>query len=201
MKHLAALFALLCTLLAACSPSTSIPYDTTLVKVEGPRPRAADFTFHADADFTATERVAIVAATNEWRTFSSGRVDLRVAFDLDFNSIEALKKYKDAPVIIRAESWMSVVQDEPGNVIAYTNGKRQIVIIVDRVPSFLPIVMHEMGHAAGLRWPDWCPQSPRGEADCDHSPDLNSIMSAAYRGVRSFTDADRAFCRASGHCP
>lgn len=153
---------------------------------------------HGDVDFTDVERAAIISATNEWRSFSGGRVDIKVVFDLDFDD-ESAMQYKQAPVIIRVDSTMRLGVD-PGT-IAFTNSHHQIALIMDRLTSFRPVVMHEMGHAAGLRWPDWCPSTRYGDADCDHSPDLNSIMSAVYRGAQSFTPADKAFCRAAGYCP
>jgi len=195
VKHLGLLVALLALVVSACCVTS------TTVSIHPPQAKATSFTTHVDTAFTPAERAAIVEATKEWERFSSGRVHIEAVFDLDFDSVETLKKFQDAPIIVRAESWMSILDDTPQGVLAWTNGKRQIVLIVDRIPSFKPVIMHEMGHAAGLAWPDWCPADAYGQADCNHSPDLDSIMSARYRGVQAFTDADRAFCRASGYCP
>lgn len=154
---------------------------------------------HGDVDFTPTERDALVGSAEAWRAFSQGRVNIRIVFDLDFEDIETVKQYKDAPVIIRAESWMPLSAER--GMLGYTNSQRQIVLVMDRIVNLRPVAMHEMGHAAGLAWPDWCPADRNGRADCDHSPDKDSIMSAVYRGAQEFTEADAAFCRASGYCP
>ncbi len=82
--------------------------------------------------------------------------------------------------------------------MGWTTGEA-VNIVVDRVrlDQLHTLLAHELGHAAGLGWP-FCFV---GNAQCHHTPDKSSVMSAAFAGAPEFTLSDLAFCRASCLCP
>lgn len=159
--------------------------------------------FHADQAFTPEERDSLALAANDWYAFSDGQVDYRVMFDLD--TLRTLE-----PMILRAESWMDEVRAyesllknedyEPYHVAGYKQSNPlRITLVMDRVggvPSDLRyLAAHEMGHVAGLKWPDCYDTS----LVCKHSPDPSALMAPVFSAA-PFNDADKALCRASCLC-
>lgn len=159
---------------------------------------------HADVDFNAKGRAALVQAAESWRKLTKGRVRINVIFDLDFDSIANLKAHRDAKdtILVGVLSEYPIVAEidaatNRGNgsttlaVTAHLEyGARGIFLIMDRIreDAFLSVAIHEFGHLAGL--PDL--------------PTHGSVMSGASVfgevPVVEFTEEDRMLCRVGAYC-
>lgn len=154
-------------------------------------------TYHADTTFIPSERTAIERAAERMREVSSGRIVLRVAYDLDFASTSSVLSHRGEPLIMRRLSWMpsvsSIDLEFRSNVLAWTTlfPEPRVNLIVDRVPNLEWVTAHEFAHA--MRW--------EGHADSQgHSPDWDSVFFRAYHGQTAWTPSDVAACRAACLC-
>lgn len=155
-----------------------------------------------DEGFTPEGRRQIELAAAKWREVSNGRVRLDVVFDLDFESLENLRRHRDArhAQVVGLMSWMPLAEAIDAHFarqgirpLAATTGESPpaVFLILDRIEAehFLSVVMHEFGHVAGL----------------DDLPLLGSVMSYAEVPGQpvpvEFTEADRALCKAARLCP
>jgi hypothetical protein len=162
-----------------CPACTHVPSITvaTILSAQVPdaeAPKAATVTFHADTDFTPSERAHIQDACDVWRKQTGGQALITVVYDLDFQDLLGLQAHKDAGdnVLIRATSDLDMVAmedgDSPGSVLGWMtrggihNPDRdpiEGVFVVDRMSGvFLAVVVHEFGHALGL------PHNPAAQA-------------------------------------
>jgi hypothetical protein len=163
---------------------------------------------HADTAFTPPERDALNKAADDWLGISKGRIHFTPIYDVDFSSTSSVVSHGSEAMIIRALAWMPIV-DVQDTRISSRYGRRtrvygwtesdpvRVYLVVDRIERLKEIAVHELGHAAGLVWPNCDP----AREDCDHVNDRSSIMAAAYDDAQAFTTADLALCRASCLCP
>lgn len=139
-----------------------------------PAPRTADSEVHApartlemhgDTDFTGPEREALLGSVRDLEAQTAGYLRIVLTFDLDFRDQDAVIRAWKAWSLVRVDSSNDVVkqldarcdcshlgftaQETP----AHRASERQMVLVVDRLPSmqkFLHVGMHELLHAAGL---------------------------------------------------
>ncbi len=197
MKHLSALVLFIFVLLASCASETP----GTRTTCEDGELEHVRVRFSVDGAFTAPEREALQQATDDWFILSGGHIDFSLSYDFDNDT--------GNPHIYRLESWMSVVREKDAKASAdlgapYAQGGWQgsddIYLVVDR---YLPgqiryLATHELGHAAGLAWPN-CRES---RSFCIHSPDPKAVMfPSGPHDDNRLTQADGDFCRASCLCP
>ncbi len=158
--------------------------------------------FAVDNGFSPNERAALQRATDNWFVFSESHVDVSLSYALDTD--------EDHPHIYRVQSWMQVVKDQdkkatvdPAKPFIHLGWESAgtIFLVIDRIrPEHLAIIAtHELGHAAGLAWPDCLERLP--QTDCHHSPDPTALMAPEFNGQQGFNDADKQFCRVSCLCP
>jgi hypothetical protein len=159
--------------------------------------------FRGDPSFSAEERVDIMRATDDWMRFSSGRINHIVSFE----SLGAAWE----PRIIRVESTSPLVLSQEAEQAAkrgvktftvlgwQSDSPMRVYVVADRArpPVLRKVAAHELGHAAGLQWPD-CDKSKR---DCPHSPVPGAIMFSSIEADSAFGAADLELCRASCLCP
>lgn len=132
-----------------------------LVACARPRPprvvMEASFWLHGDTRFLPHERAAFEEAIRRWNVHTRGRVALAVAWDLDDDTLIALK---DEPRIVRVEEDDARTRAVDarlgaGRARAFTrpagDGLPIIVCVVHaRVRDWLATAMHEIGHVVGL---------------------------------------------------
>ncbi len=188
MKYLLALVALLVVLLS-CS---SVPPGTIKTCDDGPR--RVRVRFAPDPAFTLAERAQLQRAVDEWFAFSDGRVDFSLA-------PYALELDDSSPHIYRTESWMRVVRAKERELktqlAGWATNDPHVFLVIDWVaPDQLWILAaHELGHVAGLQWPN-CDGTRK---ECIHSPDPRALMAPAFSG-QPFGASDLDLCRASCVC-
>lgn len=147
-------------------------------------------------DFTSEEREDFQTAIDNWRTLSKGRIHLQLSCELTGTNVW------------KVPSWDPAVEKEDSNlpgggeVLATTDRHvGEMWIVYDRIPRYLfrPVVQHELGHWAQLRWPD-CHDT---NFVCNHVPKEQgpAIMTGMTSGATEFTPSDLAFCIESGACP
>jgi hypothetical protein len=154
--------------------------------------------FHADVDFTPSERADISTACRNWDTFSSGRATCEAAYDHNFAT--------DLPVpgvhyIVRESSFGMVNE----SVLAFTHDRTVVVMLADRISlysdqyvarlgepfteAFRIVVQHEFGHVFGFGHVD--PEMKNG----------NTMHASVNWGTdRKFGPDDLSACRALGLC-
>jgi hypothetical protein len=152
-----------------------------------------------DNAFSPPERADIQQAVDDWFAFSEGHIGFTLTYNID--------PKVDQGHIFRVESWMKVVLDEEAEMakkhgvpefhLAGWEDDGDIYLIVDRAgPLLKHLATHELGHEAGLKWPN-C-QKPSWE--CVHSPDPKALTAATLSDT-VLGEADKEFCRASCLCP
>jgi hypothetical protein len=170
---------LLLALLVACSssPPSSPPAELAI------RPLVVDRTIHGDTRFPVEERILAEFAAEAWRAFSAGRVRFAIVWDYDERTFLELA---ERPHLVRVSPGLEKVSlldaHARGRVLGYVDGV-EIGIVAERCAEFYPVVLHELGHAAGL-------------LDVD-SP--GAVMAGAGPGW-SFKRADRLECQRVGLC-
>lgn len=154
--------------------------------------REVALTLHGDTRFSQEERWIVEAAADAWARFTAGRVRVAIAWDLD----------EAAAAGGRARGWARLVRDDGRGrgarlmAQARTGGGDPVVgwvdhgppvvvhVVADRVPELYPVVLHELGHVAGLP---------------DLEPEARAVMTPGA-GRWAFSAADRAACEAFGVC-
>lgn len=76
-----------------------------------PPPVKPSVVLHADVEFTPTEQGKILESAQIWREQTSGLADIRVIFDLDFNSVSSLEQHRTDDLLIRMTSDLKAIQD------------------------------------------------------------------------------------------
>lgn len=192
MKKFFSLVALLVLLLACCTP-----------KPVAPEPlRTFTVVMHADKDFTAEGRSRILSAARAWHTFTEGRVDIYVEFDLDFDDVPGLKAHQAAhhSVLIPVLSDYPIAQAIDSELrgkgiplaatVQLKDGSSGVFLIMDRIDpdNFELVVTHELGHVAGL--PDLS----------EYGAIMSGVESNTVPTPKTFMPADLEACRASKYC-
>lgn len=155
------------------------------------------FVVHGDTSFKPEERMIVELACERWRRFSGGRINLVMAWDL---SPEALVDGDRARYLVSQARLLRVEHDDsraarvqarlhPGeHALGFTTPKGVVPpiagIVADRVAELYPVVLHELGHVAGL------PELPAGE---------RGVMSRDVEAWK-FTEADWKLCVAEAVC-
>lgn len=204
--------------LAACTPAVTVAPPKPVppvAKASAPMVPDADrvtVVLHADVAFTKSERAALEWAAEVWRQQTQGLADIRIVYDLDFNSVSTLKANVDNNVLIRFTSDIELIQKmdckhaeamelpcgtgegpkvlgfvyPPGGVNAAEQSPIRMGIVSDRVTGdgrLEGVTLHELGHVLGIA----------------HLKERSSIMFPAYSDGRKAClkspDLD-AYCRA-----
>lgn len=169
--------------------------------------RAVAVDWRADTAFTTKEQQAIADGFADVGAFTGGRVQTSIAWDVDWWNTKSVVSASSGPMIVRVTSSMRPVK-EADDALSARHGHRvtvrawtepsplRIYFVVDRITQLRQTASHEMMHAAGARFPNCAAK------DCDHVADDDSIMSQGIRDdVHTWSNADRALCRASCLCP
>lgn len=162
-------------------------------------------TFDATTFTDPKEQAAITRAGDMWRAMSKGQIDMRFAFTPEGATTAGgaiLRVHKADPDVVAYNAAQQKAGNEPAgwSVLGWEIGQTvHIVIDGNGITSdnLHSLVAHELGHAAGLRWP-FC---LAGNEDCVHSPDPHAVMAPAFSGAPELTPSDLALCRASCLCP
>lgn len=153
MKRFLIVLLCLCFLVVACTPQR--PPERPHRKVD-----QVVYAVHVDESFPPRERKLLVEATDRLRDQTSGFIDVRVVFDLDFDSNESLVLHEDDNLILRldANHLPSGKQSTTVRTLAFTlvymddvDLMRQSVsyLVWDRLSDdtvFVHVAMHEMLH-------------------------------------------------------
>src|SRR6185369_15454111 len=138
--------------------------------------------FHVSSSFTGDEQVKLLEAAQDWGFFSQDRIRFKLIYD----------GYTPpgTPSIIRVHSQDAIVRsyDEIQQAIRGTDYQangwyepvvNRLYLVVDRLDGekFRLVATHEMGHAAGLRWPD-CDEDLK--QTCEHARDPSALMAQRY---------------------
>lgn len=145
-------------------------------------------TLHGDTRLTQEERWIVEHACAEWRRFTRGRVRIAVTWDLDE---AAVMRALALPRLVRAEPWQAATEMAQAHtqnmdpVAGWTvEGPPVVVHLVMRnAPELYPVVLHELGHVAGL----------------GHVEAVRAVMMPGAQGW-TFTAADEAECARVGVC-
>lgn len=201
------LVALVALVTASCAlPAGDSPYG--YVSVDQVPPATCRTTYRQTFDATAftdpAEQAAIMKAGQMWRDLSGGQIDMHFAFTMADGAGAAggviLRMQSTDPETLAYNASQIAKNHYPAtwHVDGWTTGQTVHLVINEVAIGDLPsLAAHELGHAAGLRWP-FCIE---GQVDCVHSPDPHAIMGAAFTGAPVMTPSDLAFCRASCLCP
>lgn len=140
-------FALGCAQLSIARPTHVVPQ----VRME----------IHADTSFTAHERELILKAAQQMNEQTNGFLEYRIVFDLNFDSIETLRKYSGKRNILTRVH--SSAKDIEKKTLGYCivnfndldlNNPARAALIYDRLPSdeaWIHVAMHEMLHMVRLQ--------------------------------------------------
>lgn len=169
--------------------------------------RSVSVAWRADTSFTPAEQDAIVDGFADVGALTAGRVQTSIAWNVDWTSTKSVVGAAGGPMLVRVTSSMQPVK-EADDALSAWHGHRvtvrawtepsplRIYFVIDRITQLRQTAAHEMMHAAGARFPN-CTSK-----DCDHVADGFSIMSPGIRDdVHTWSNADRALCRASCLCP
>lgn len=192
MKRILAILLIVWMIVGCCTKQ--LPIDTHSVR------QYKSVTFHADTSYDRAHRDALNRAAGKIWVFTNGRAEVRIIYDLDFNSMGSLETHKNHS---------QLYTEHPGSTMADIIDARhpkvrvlaeqswvgafkapRIIFIEDRivVTHFETIAMHEMGHAIGL----------------DDLDDPNSVMSGTEWQMlpphNEFTDVDLRHCRSKLLC-
>jgi hypothetical protein len=166
--------------------------------------------FKVDPAFTSEERAQLVAATDDWRQWSNGRINHVLEFEPASESSPRIRRLLSTSDEVREyeETQKARYKVDNFTVLGWQPDPPPVVnLVVDRVSvsELRNLAAHELGHAAGLEWP-FCANEPRApmlgktdEKDCKHVADTHSLMSQAFANV-PLQPADLEFCRASCLC-
>lgn len=143
---------------------------------------------HVDGSFTPSEQYEIGAAMSLWSTASDGHIRfVPTPLAAEWN----VHRLRPSDPLVQARD--TVATETAGSlrfVLGWVEGRR-IYLVPDRVPTPLyRLVLHELGHAAQLRWKD-------GNT---HNPNTPSAMSELYSDS-DLTVSDIEMCRFSRRCP
>jgi hypothetical protein len=195
-----AVLAMCATCLACALPPPENGY-TRFVDVP---PATCHSTFRqlfAAPDFTdPAEQAALTQAVDDWRAFSGGQIDMAVVFSGPGRAtIHRLKG--DDPIVTAQEAKHKEASPDAGPF--YLDGWESdgdVYLVAERVvlAQLHTLAAHELGHAAGMRWP-LCFNNV--DQACVHSPDPTAVMAATFSGAPAFNPSDLALCRASCLCP
>jgi hypothetical protein len=175
----------LLTLSVACAPSVVHEQGvaTTASSSEPQRARVLASTIHGDVRFNREERLLVESAAEAWHYFTQGRVRFAVVWDWSSDTYMALAK---KPHMIRVPAREDKVElldaREGGRTRGYVR-EAEIGIVAERCDELYPVVMHELGHFAGL----------------EHVRLGGSVMHRTSPGGR-FTEADGEECVRVGLC-
>ena len=149
---------------------------------------ALDTTIHGDTRWNREERWIIEIATEDLARETSNRARFVVVWDL---TAESNLLAEDVPRIVRVPPHLAAVRDgdahvgaRGGRMLAWTEPGPIIHVVAERCAELYPVVLHELGHAAGLE------DLPAGE---------RGVMGRERREWK-FTAADRRECVRVGRC-
>lgn len=155
-------------------------------------------TMHADEGFPEDLRTEIDAAAKAWRTFTGGRVWISVVYDLDSLDDFRDRLRRNENMVLALFDAMPFTHELDTRFRGITLGatlqgrgvSTLVFVVLDRIPmaKFRRIVMHELGHVAGL--PDL--------ADDGHV--MSGRDSARVPTPSTFTPKDLELCEANGLC-
>lgn len=154
-------------------------------------------TFEGSEFTDPAEQAALKGAADAWRTLSKGQIDFTISFDATTPNAKHFHRVKsDDKIVLDYEARQ---EKQPFIVFGWHDASGDIYLVVNDVPleQLHTLVAHELGHAAGMRWP-LCLQS---HSDCIHSPDPHAVMAPEFSGAPALTPSDLALCRASCLCP
>lgn len=198
MRKYLALLVVVVVLSACCAPKArpKEANDVTTVRAN----KTFRLTMHADTDFSDAGRARITHAARAWYELTSGNVDINIVFDLDFESLSSLKEHEhdsriigvleSYPVVRELDRQFRTTQIKPLAATALADRTPLVFLIMDRIltSQFETVVMHELGHVAGL--PDL--------------PTYGAIMSGVQvNGIAPpdiFQHEDRVLCRRFLYC-
>lgn len=158
--------------------------------------------FYADKAFTADERAGIDTAAADWLAFSGGKIHDVIMFeDPPFEGARIRRVLSTDQVVKDENTKEATARGLPSFTSLGWSAKgppRTVYLVVDLVPTdqIAHLLEHELGHAAGLRWPGCVEDALQL---CDHSPDPTALMFAAFKNS-PLGPADLEFCRASCLC-
>jgi hypothetical protein len=161
---------------------------------QAPCTRTTTILFHAESSFSPNEQLAIVEASEDWRRWTRGRVQLFVVLNSE-GSPKIVKRRADDPETLKIDQMRSKELGKTLTTFGWSPGQ-DIYLVTERIPEgeLRLVVAHEMGHAIGLKRPGCT------DGDCYHVTGSGSLMSAWHRETNAWSDADLAMCRASCLC-
>lgn len=177
-------------LLLACGtiPSGTPPEAPTELAVAPPIRRAIDRTLHGDTRWNREERLLWEMGCEELERFTSGRARFVIVWDLSGDAVELLAD--DAPRVVRVPGyiapipWADAHAGGGAQVLAWTEPGPIIHVVAERCAELYPVILHELGHAAGL---DDLPEGYRG------------VMNLERRAWK-FSEDDRRECVRVARC-
>jgi hypothetical protein len=153
---------------------------------------------HGDVDFSMQERQQIERAAEMWFAQTGGYADIRLVWDLDFNSAESVKAHHNHGMLARFTSDLDLIKKmdneeggkqvlgfvAPGHGVNSPTGHPiRMGLVADRLggKAWVQVTIHEFGHVFGIQ----------------HTPRRESVMVPGYtRRDRSCMDRQdlESFC-------
>jgi predicted Zn-dependent protease len=123
-------------------------------------------TVHAESSFTAAERTALFQATQEWRDFTRGKIDISIVFDIEpgrennwlgTDKVLVLKTDAENPNIVEADAKIHETEKDSYtlglHMASGSYGYPTILLVMERIHDMQILRLtfeHELGHNLGL---------------------------------------------------